>query len=88
MDTQRIADAARGLRHVFLEEAAEFMQAMNVEGSQLGEVTRLSYGLAELISFFVGVAVIGFYWTSHHWFFDDLEAVAAAISFYCIPPRR
>ena len=30
---------------------------------------------AELISFFVGVAVIGFYWTSHHWFFDDLEAV-------------
>jgi uncharacterized membrane protein len=30
---------------------------------------------AELISFFVGVAVIGFYWTSHHWSFDDLEAV-------------
>jgi ribosome-binding ATPase YchF (GTP1/OBG family) len=34
------------------EEAAEFMQAMNVAGSQLGEVTRLAYGLAELISFF------------------------------------
>jgi uncharacterized membrane protein len=30
---------------------------------------------AELISFFVGVAVIGFYWTSHHWSFDDLVAV-------------
>jgi ribosome-binding ATPase len=34
------------------DEAAEFMQAMNVAGSQLGEVTRLAYGLAELISFF------------------------------------
>jgi len=34
------------------EEAAEFMLAMNVAGSQLGEVTRLAYGLAELISFF------------------------------------
>jgi GTP-binding protein YchF len=34
------------------EEAAEFMEAMNVSGSQLGEVTRLAYGLAELISFF------------------------------------
>jgi ribosome-binding ATPase YchF (GTP1/OBG family) len=34
------------------EEAAEFMEAMNVSGSQLGEVTRLAYGLAELLSFF------------------------------------
>jgi GTP-binding protein YchF len=34
------------------EDAAEFMAAMNVAGSQLGEVTRIAYGLAELISFF------------------------------------
>jgi GTP-binding protein YchF len=34
------------------EDAAEFMQALGVSGSQLGEVTRLSYGLAELLSFF------------------------------------
>jgi GTP-binding protein YchF len=34
------------------EDAAEFMAALNVSGSQLGEVTRLAYGLAELISFF------------------------------------
>ena len=34
------------------EDAAEFMQALGVEGSQLGSVTRLSYDLAELISFF------------------------------------
>jgi GTP-binding protein YchF len=34
------------------EEADEFMQAMGIKRSQLGEVTRLSYGLAELISFF------------------------------------
>src|ERR1700716_3069315 len=34
------------------EDAAEFMEAMGVSGSQLGEVTRLAYGLAELISFF------------------------------------
>jgi ribosome-binding ATPase len=34
------------------EEAAEFMQALGVSESQLGEVTRLSYGLAELLSFF------------------------------------
>jgi uncharacterized membrane protein len=30
---------------------------------------------AELISFFVGVAVIGFYWRSHHWSFEQLNAV-------------
>jgi ribosome-binding ATPase len=34
------------------EEAAEFMQALGVASSQLGEVTNLAYGLAELISFF------------------------------------
>jgi ribosome-binding ATPase len=34
------------------EEAAEFMQALGVAGSQLGEVTRLAYNLAELLSFF------------------------------------
>lgn len=33
-------------------EAFEFMEALGVSGSQLGEVTNLSYGLAELISFF------------------------------------
>ncbi len=34
------------------EEAAEFMQALGVSSSQLGEVTRLAYNLAELIPFF------------------------------------
>jgi GTP-binding protein YchF len=34
------------------EDAAEFMQALGVSCSQLGEVTRLAYALAELISFF------------------------------------
>jgi GTP-binding protein YchF len=34
------------------EDAAEFMQALGVSGSELGEVTRLAYSLAELISFF------------------------------------
>src|ERR1700730_14303719 len=34
------------------EEAAEFMEALNVSGSRLGEVTSLAYALAELISFF------------------------------------
>src|SRR5438552_11397408 len=34
------------------EDAAEFMQALGVSGSQLGEVTRLAYGLAELLSCF------------------------------------
>jgi GTP-binding protein YchF len=34
------------------DDAAEFMQALGVPSSQLGEVTRLAYGLAELISFF------------------------------------
>src|SRR5579864_5733624 len=34
------------------EDAAEFMQALGVEGSQLGEVTTEAYTLAELISFF------------------------------------
>jgi GTP-binding protein YchF len=34
------------------EDAAEFMEAMNVPASQLGEVTRIAYRLAELISFF------------------------------------
>jgi GTP-binding protein YchF len=34
------------------EEAAEFMQALGVSGSRLGEVTSLAYGLAELVSFF------------------------------------
>ena len=34
------------------EDAAEFMQAMGVASSQLGEVIRASYRLADLISFF------------------------------------
>jgi GTP-binding protein YchF len=34
------------------EEAAEFMQALGVSGSELGGVTTLAYGLADLISFF------------------------------------
>ncbi|MGI9148127.1 MAG: redox-regulated ATPase YchF [Chloroflexota bacterium] len=34
------------------EDAAEFMQALNVSGSQLGEVTSTAYALAELVSFF------------------------------------
>jgi ribosome-binding ATPase len=34
------------------EDAAEFMQALGVSASELGQVTRLAYGLAELISFF------------------------------------
>jgi ribosome-binding ATPase len=34
------------------EDAEEFMQAMGVEGSKLGEVTSEAYRLAELISFF------------------------------------
>ncbi|MDQ6671809.1 MAG: YchF family ATPase [Chloroflexota bacterium] len=34
------------------EEAAEFMEALNVSGSQLGEVTSMAYALAELVSFF------------------------------------
>jgi ribosome-binding ATPase len=34
------------------EDAAEFMQALGVSASQLGEVTRLAYTLAQLISFF------------------------------------
>ncbi|MCA1644431.1 MAG: DUF933 domain-containing protein [Chloroflexi bacterium] len=34
------------------EDAAEFMEALGVSGSRLGEVTSLAYGLAELISFF------------------------------------
>jgi GTP-binding protein YchF len=34
------------------EEAAEFMTALGISASQLGEVTRLAYSLAELISFF------------------------------------
>jgi ribosome-binding ATPase YchF (GTP1/OBG family) len=34
------------------DEAAEFMQALNVSGSKLGEVIRASYALAERISFF------------------------------------
>lgn len=34
------------------EDAAEFMEAMSVPGSQLGEVTRQAYDLAQLISFF------------------------------------
>ncbi|GAC1325605.1 MAG: redox-regulated ATPase YchF [Chloroflexota bacterium] len=34
------------------EDAAEFMEAMSVSGSQLGEVTRQAYDLAQLISFF------------------------------------
>jgi ribosome-binding ATPase YchF (GTP1/OBG family) len=33
-------------------EAAEFMEAMGMAGSQLGSVTRLAYDLADLISFF------------------------------------
>ena len=34
------------------EDAAEFMQALGVSASELDQVTRLPYGLAELISFF------------------------------------
>jgi ribosome-binding ATPase len=34
------------------EDAAEFMAAMNVSSSELGEVTRVAYRLAELLSFF------------------------------------
>jgi ribosome-binding ATPase YchF (GTP1/OBG family) len=34
------------------DEAAEFMQAMGVESSHLGEVIRQSYDLASLLSFF------------------------------------
>src|SRR5262249_10178248 len=34
------------------EDAAEFMQALGVSGSELGSVTSESYRLAELISFF------------------------------------
>jgi ribosome-binding ATPase YchF (GTP1/OBG family) len=34
------------------EDAAEFMQALGVSGSELGSVTREAYQLAELISFF------------------------------------
>jgi GTP-binding protein YchF len=34
------------------DEAAEFMEALGVAGSQLGEVTRQAYALADLISFF------------------------------------
>src|SRR5579859_730785 len=34
------------------EDAAEFMQAMNVSGSRLGDVTSVAYSLAELVSFF------------------------------------
>ena len=30
---------------------------------------------AEIVSFFVGVLVIGFYWRSHHYSFDQLSAV-------------
>jgi uncharacterized membrane protein len=33
---------------------------------------------SELISFFVGVLVIGYYWASHHRAYDDLRAVDAA----------
>jgi uncharacterized membrane protein len=33
---------------------------------------------SEIISFFIGVLVIGFYWRSHHQFFDDLDAVDSA----------
>jgi ribosome-binding ATPase len=34
------------------EEAAEFMEALGLEGSRLGDVVRQAYALAELISFF------------------------------------
>jgi GTP-binding protein YchF len=34
------------------EDAAEFMEALNIKGSQLGEVTSVAYSLAELVSFF------------------------------------
>jgi GTP-binding protein YchF len=34
------------------EDAAEFMAALNVSGSQLGDVTSMAYSLAELVSFF------------------------------------
>ncbi len=34
------------------EEAAEFMEAMDLSGSRLGEVTSMAYALAELVSFF------------------------------------
>jgi ribosome-binding ATPase YchF (GTP1/OBG family) len=34
------------------EDAAEFMEALNLSGSELGEVVRRAYSLADLISFF------------------------------------
>jgi GTP-binding protein YchF len=47
------------------EEAAEFMQAMGVEASQLGEVIRASYTLADLISFFTAGEDECRAWTIH-----------------------
>jgi len=48
------------------EEAAEFMEAMNVAGSQLGEVTSLAYSLAELVSFFTAGDDECRAWTVNH----------------------
>lgn len=47
------------------EEAAEFMEAMGVSGSQLGSVTTLAYGLADLISFFTAGEDECRAWTIH-----------------------
>jgi ribosome-binding ATPase YchF (GTP1/OBG family) len=40
------------LSELSAEDAVEFMEAMGVSASQLGEVTKLAYSLADLISFF------------------------------------
>ena len=46
------------------------------EGGNAGELWRaLGDHLRELVSFLVGVGVIGFYWTSHHEAFNRLDAV-------------
>jgi GTP-binding protein YchF len=48
------------------DEAAEFMQALGMSSSQLGEVTNLSYGLADLISFFTSGEDECRAWTIRH----------------------
>ena len=46
------------------------------ECGNAGELWRaLGDHLRELVSFLVGVGVIGFYWTSHHEAFNRLDAV-------------
>src|SRR5215211_1854237 len=46
------------------------------DASDAGELgSALREQLPEFISFFVGILVIGFYWTAHHRFFAGLDAV-------------